>query len=384
MTEVANLGFDPDRLARVDRRIAADIEAGITDGCSLIIGRRGQIVHRSVHGYADRETGRIMTGDDVFATMSVGKQFTHTAALMKIDSGDLHLHMRVGDIIPEFRERGLSTMSLFHLLTHTSGVESEWPSVPIETLLDIGKMVAHVAKRRPDVRPGEQVTYATMVGASVIAEMVRRVDGSKRSFTQIVTEDLFQPLGMKDTSLGPREDLLKRLVPVRAKFVGGMASAEDLLGLNVILATEGELPAGGYMTTIDDLYRFTTMLRNRGALDGVRILSPKLVDYCMQNFTGDKPNSLWDYTRDTKGWEPWPASMGIGFWMRGTGIQPGPMSNLSSPNSFCGWGAGSTCFWVDPELDLSFAFLSAGIMEATDHVERIQRLSDLVIGAIID
>jgi CubicO group peptidase (beta-lactamase class C family) len=60
------------------------------------------------------------------------------------------------------------------------------------------------------------------------------------------------------------------------------------------------------------------------------------------------------------------------------------MSNFSSANAFCGWGAGSTCFWVDPELDLSFSFLSTGLMEETYHIERLQRLADLVITSLVD
>ncbi|NNE42300.1 MAG: serine hydrolase [Marinicaulis sp.] len=384
MSAAAELGFDEKRLARVGARMESDIKADITDGCALIVGRRGEVALRAVLGFAERETGRPLTDRDVFATMSIGKQFTSVLALTFIDRGLLHLHMRVGDLIPEFRERGLWTMSLFHLLTHTSGLESEWPSVDLETLLDISKLTAYVAGRRPEAKPGEQVTYSTMVAHSVIAEMIRRADGGRRSFTQIITEELFAPLGMNETCLGPKPDLLERLCPVKAKFKDGMARAEDIVGVNAILATKGELAAGGYMTTLDDLYRFTNMLRNKGELDGARVLSPRLVEYCTQNFTGEKHNSLWDYTRDTKGWEPWPASMGIGFWMRGVGIQPGPMSNLSSPNTFGGWGAGSTCFWVDPELDLTFTFLSVGIMEAADHVERVQRLSDLVIAAIVD
>ena len=60
------------------------------------------------------------------------------------------------------------------------------------------------------------------------------------------------------------------------------------------------------------------------------------------------------------------------------------MSNLSSPNVFCGWGAGSTCFWIDPDLELTFSFLSTGLMEESYHIERLQRLADLVITSLVD
>ena len=380
------LGFDTARLARAAARMDAEIEAGRYDGASLIVGRHGRIAHRSVHGYADRAAGRRLDEQSVFATMSLGKQLTNILVLNRVDSGDLHLNMHVHELIPGFQNNGLRTMTLFHLLTHTSGIESETPGVPFEVLTNITKLTEYLAGRRPECTPGQRVNYSTMAASSVMAEMVRRVDRQGRSFTRIITDDLFHPLGMNSTSLGPRADLLERLCPVKPVFTGsGIIAPELLQGVSAMLHTEGaELPAGGYITTIDDVHRLSTMLRNGGELDGVRILSPRLIDLCARNWTGDQVAPLFDYTRDTVGWEPWPASFGIGFWMRGEGIQPGPMSNLSGPRTYGGWGAGSTCFWIDPELDITFSFLSVGIMEATDHISRVQRLSDLVIGALVE
>ena len=316
----------------------------------------------------------------------MGKQFSNVLVLNRIERGDLHLHMQVGDIIPEFAGRGLRQMSLFHLLTHTSGIMGAIPSVPAEILISTEKLTAWLAGKRPDSMPGERVNYSIIAAHSVMAEMVRRVDGGKRSYTQIMREDLFEPLGMRNTCLGGREDLLARACPVVARYdTPGMFAPEEVLGIGHVLGIPGaEIPAGGYLTTIDDLHRFATMLGNGGEIDGVRMLSPRTIDYCTQNFTGEKPNILFDYAKDTRGWEPWPASIGIGFFMRGVGIQPGPMSNLSSPRTFCGWGAGSTCFWIDPELDLTFSFLSTGLMEETYHIERVQRLADLVVTSLVE
>lgn len=386
MTNVEKLGFDPKRLARVGARIEADIAAGRYDGAALCVARKGQTVLREIRGYADRAAERRLDDNDVFVSFSVGKQFSNVLVLNRIERGDLHLHMQVGDVIPEFAGRGLRQMSLFHLLTHTSGIMGAIPSVPAEILISTEKLTAWLAGKRPDSMPGERVNYSIIAAHSVMAEMVRRVDGGKRSYTQIMREDLFEPLGMRNTCLGGREDLLARACPVVARYeTPGMFAPEEVLGVGHVLGIpRAEVPAGGYLTTIDDLHRFATMLRNGGEIDGVRMLSPRTLDYCTQNFTGEKPNILFDYAKDTRGWEPWPASIGIGFFMRGVGIQPGPMSNLSSARSFCGWGAGSTCFWVDPELDLTFSFLSTGLMEETYHIERLQRLADLVVTSLVE
>ena len=247
-------------------------------------------------------------------------------------------------------------------------------------------MTAWLATQRPETLPGEVVNYSIIAAHSVMAEMVMRAEGATRSFTDIMREDLFEPLGMQNTCMGPRDDLVDRLVPVTACYSEpGMFHPDEVLGVGAVVLMDGcEIPAGGYLTCLDDLHRFALMLRNGGELDGVRILSPRTLDYCTRNFTGEKRNLLFDYARETRGWEAWPASIGLGFFMRGEGIQPGPMSNFSSTRTFCGWGAGSTCFWIDPELDLTFSFLSSGLMEETWHVERLQRLADLVVTALVE
>tara|TARA_R110002096_G_scaffold31874_6_gene93065 strand:- start:3838 stop:5004 length:1167 start_codon:yes stop_codon:yes gene_type:complete len=385
-SKLHTLGLDPERLARLGARIDADIEAGKYDGAAVHVRRRGKTVYDGVHGYADRDQGRALTPKDVFVSFSLGKQYSNVIVLNRIERGELHLSMQVGDLIPEFRDRGMREMTLFQLLTHTSGIMSAIPAVPVETLINTRALTEYIGSQRPEAVPGERVNYSIIAAHSVMAEMVKRAEGGSRSYAEILAADLFEPLGMKETSLGPRDDLKSRVCPVVARYEQpGMFAPHEVEGVGSVVLVDGcEIPAGGYLTTIHDVDRFTHMLANGGELDGVRILSPKTLAYCAQNFTGDKRNVLFDYAEDTRGWKPWRANIGIGFFVRGEGIQPGPMSNLSSPNTFCGWGAGSTCFWVDPGLELSFSFLSTGLMEETYHMERLQRLADIVVSAIID
>lgn len=381
-----DLGFDTARLARVATRIEQDIAAGRYHGAQLKLSRRGRVVLDVVCGDADRAAGRRMRGDESFVSFSIGKQFTNVVVLNRVERGDLHLAMRVGEIIPAFNTRGLREITVFQLLTHTSGLMSAIPAVPLDVVTNIEKLSAWIATQRPESLPGERVNYSIIVAHAVLAELVRRVDARGRSFTRIVSEDLFEALGMRETSMGPRADLLDKLCPVVACYTEpGMFYPEEVAGVGQVVLMEGaEVPAGGYLTTSADLHRFATMLANGGELDGVRILSPRTLEYCARNHTGDRRNVLFDYARDTRGWAPWPANIGIGFFVRGEGIQPGPMSNFSSARTFCGWGAGSTCFWIDPVQDLCFSFLSTGLMEETYHCERLQRLADLVVTSLVE
>jgi CubicO group peptidase (beta-lactamase class C family) len=137
-------------------------------------------------------------------------------------------------------------------------------------------------------------------------------------------------------------------------------------------------------STAWDIYRFSEMLRRGGELDGVRLLSPSIIKLATTNHTGTRPNDLFDYAREMYGWPEFPAYLGLSFFLRGAGVFPTPLGTTTSPGTFAGLGAGSTVFWVDPERDLTFVCFTAGLLEEAASMLRFQRLSDLVVAAVID
>jgi CubicO group peptidase (beta-lactamase class C family) len=382
---VTAAGFDPERLARLSSVIQGDIDAERYDGCELMIGRGGAVVYHEALGWADRAAGRRVEPRQPFVTMSTGKQFVAVLVLNRMERGDFSLNTPVADIIPEFGARGKQRITIAQMLTHTAGMPAMLPPIPPELAGNLEAVVAATCAALPECLPGTCVKYSALVAHAVLAEVVRRVEGSRRSFRQLVDEDLFVPLGMKSSSLGVRADLASRLAPVVARDRRrGLFEPEMLEMFGALMNAESEVPAGGYVSTVPDLFRFAEMLRHGGELDGVRLLSPATVELVQVNQTGDRPNSLWDYTYDFRGWEPFPANLGLGFFLRGEGIHPAPFGLLASPQTFGGLGAGSACFWIDPARDISYAFLSTGLMEDSYSLERHQRLADLVFAALVD
>ena len=84
-----------------------------------------------------------------------------------------------------------------------------------------------------------------------------------------------------------------------------------------------------------------------------------------------------------RGWRTFPAYMGMGFALRGPGVHHHLYGTLCSPETFGNYGAGSSLFWIDPVRQITFAFLSAGVMNGAENIERFQRLSDIVTAAAI-
>jgi CubicO group peptidase (beta-lactamase class C family) len=377
--------FDEKRLARVGATIRRDIEEGKYYGASLRVAGEDGVILDLLEGHADREASRRLSHDSVFCTLSVAKQFTNVLALSLVEQGLLRLHAPIAEMLPQFSVPTHQKINLWHLLTHTSGICSAFPRVPPEVVCSIEQLTNFAASQPLESVPGERVNYSICVVHSVIAALCLRADGRGRSYSQMLQDEIFAPLEMRDTSLSLRGDLEGRYCPVKATWSGGGAvPPETVEGMNRLMRIPGaEIPGGGAVSTIDDVFRFVEMLRNGGELDGVRILSPAMVEYASRNQTGDLRMALTDSILSARNWLPTPAYIGLGFFVRGEGITPGPFGVLNSPHSFAGMGAGATAFWIDRQRNLSFTFLSTGLMEASRNQERLGILSDLVLAAIV-
>jgi CubicO group peptidase (beta-lactamase class C family) len=379
------MGFDAKRLSRVGEAITKDIGDERYDGAVLRVGRAGKPVLDEAFGYADRATKRALKRDDVFVSFSIAKQFTHSLALQRVESGDLSLTTRVAEVIPEFGCRGKENITLFHLLTHTAGLPLKLPAMDPMQLGNLDAIVAATSRCMVEFVPGERVYYSGLVGVAIIAEMLRRCEGKKRPLRDILAQDLFQPLGMKESALGLREDLATRLCPVVARDRRpGVSEPEEYEGMAMMTTPTAEIPALGCISTAADVERFANMLRNGGELDGARLLSPAMIDLATRNHTGRLPNEMLSFTHGMRGWQPFPAWLGLGFFLRGEGVHPHPFGLLASPRTFGGLGAGCNLFWIDPERDLTLVYLSTGlIVDESRHIERLQRVSDLVLSALV-
>jgi len=377
-------GFDPERLQRVTNSIEADIAAERYDGCEIVVARGGIVALHLHAGFADRAAERRVEPAQPFITMSLGKQLTTTAVFQRIERGDFVLTTPVAEIIPEFGARGKGRVTIAHLLTHTGGMPMMLPPMPPELSTNLEAVVQATSAALLEFQPGSRVSYSVLVAHAVLAECVRRADGRRRTYRQLLADDLFGPLGMKETTLGCPDRVRARLAPVVARDRRqGLFDPAFLEGLGSVIGEDTEIPAGGYVSTAPDFHRFAEMLRRGGELDGVRILSPATVAAIQENRTGDQPNTLWAYTEGFRGWDQWPAYLGLGFFLRGEGFFPTPFGQLASPSTFGGFGAGSSVFWIDPITDVTYAFLSSGLMEDSYSIERHMRLSDLVHAAAL-
>ncbi len=379
-------GLDSERLQYLKSAMEADIRKGLYFGGVIAVGRHGELGLHEAIGYADAAGTRPVRKNSVFSLFSVTKAFTNVLFYRAVERGQLAFTTKVADVIPEFAGHGRESITFQHLLTHTSGMPSVYTPKTGMYIDRLDEMIAAIcANVFPTEAPGARVDYSPLVNHAMMGEAVRRLDPAKRSYRQMVEEDILKPLGMKDTAVGRRRDLRERhLVP---EFRGNSAIdhlGHSNLGPNGAFEEEdAEMPWVGIVSTSADMYRFAEMLRRGGELDGKRLVSRTLLERTRMNWTGDKPNEVYKRMAAQRGWDVMPAYIGLGFSTRGEQIGHTLFGTLTSPRTFGNYGAGTTLFWVDPELDMTFVGLCTGVMTSPDNIERWQRLSDIAVSAAL-
>ena len=136
--DAAEAGFDPERLARIDRFLDERYLApGFLAGAQLLVAREGKVVHVSTAGKA-RASGEPMGEDSIFRIASMTKPITSVAFMMLVEEGRVTLDQPVETVIPEWKGMGVHDgggagspflvkpperpMMMIDLLRHTSGL----------------------------------------------------------------------------------------------------------------------------------------------------------------------------------------------------------------------------------------------------------------------
>jgi CubicO group peptidase (beta-lactamase class C family) len=375
------------RLAHLRATVEQHVESGLYYGAAVRLARHGETVLDIAIGHADADGTRPLVTDSVFSVFSMTKTFVNVLVLRAVELGRFALTTKVAELVPAFSGPPRERATIFHLLTHTAGLPSVWEASPGAYADRHDENVAAVCERvHGIVEPGARCDYAPMANHVLLAEALRVTDPAGRAVPAILEEDLFAPLGMTDTAMGIRPHMRERhvvpdmrgTVPIDSRH-RGLPDVEDSL----YRAEYNEAAWVGAASTTGDMHKVAEMLRGEGAIDGTRILSPRTVQVARRNWTGTMENELYATVARRAGWEVPPAYIGLGFNVRGARLVHHQFGTLTSPDTMGNYGAGSCVYWVDPELDMTFVGLTAGLLSQAPNIQRFQQLSDVAVSAAV-
>src|SRR5438067_6732434 len=184
---------------------------------------------------------------------SVTKQFTAMDVLILVEEGQLCLAEHLPKFFPEFPAYG-KTISLDHLLTHTSGLPDYEDHIPDGTTIPLSdRDVLFILRQqsKTDFPPGAQFHYSNSAYA-LLALIVESVSG--KTFPAFVKEKIFNPLGMTN-SIAYVAGLSS--VPNRAYGYVNGTSGWELSDQSVTSAVLGD---GGIYSSVADLFKWDLAL----------------------------------------------------------------------------------------------------------------------------
>ncbi len=378
-----DVGLCPERIQRLMDVLRREVASGKLPGAVAMVARRGQIALFEAVGQQDPATGTPMQTDSIFRIYSMTKPVVSVAVMMLVERGQLLLSDPVSRWLPEFANQQVATAhglepvkqeaTVQDLLRHTAGltyeflgdstVQRQYAQVKIasreRTNAEFSQTLAGVPLQ---FQPGSMWGYSR--ATDVLGRLVEVVSG--QSLGAFLQAEIFEPLGMVDTGFTvPPEQQHRIAEPFAHDPDGGVPM--KVLEPRQVPAMEGG--GGGLMSTAMDYTRFLQCLRNRGELNGVRLLGPHTVDFMTADHLGNIPV---DGTLLPPG-----HGFGLGFAVRThLGLSPVPGSV-----GLYYWGgiAGST-FFVDPALDM-VAMLMIQAPNQRDYYRPLFR--DLVYAALV-
>ncbi len=377
VSDPSTLGFDVDRLKWIDEWMARNERIGRITGSSLLVARQGQVAHMAFSGMSSVERQKKYERDTITRIYSMTKPVTSVALMQLVERGLLHLDIPLSEFFPEFgtckalvdgataidQVIDAPSPTIHQLLTHTSGLSYAFNPGLCAQLYEqelisfnpgagpLQSMISRLAELPLSFQPGQRWEYS--VGIDVIGGVIEKVTG--KSLNNYFSEEVLEPLGMKDTSFAISEDKVSRFADCYTKAEDGSCKLIDdgqnsAFQESAVTTCSG---GGGLLSTLDDYYRFAEMLRSGGVLDGARLLSPRTIAFmCKNHLPGDiasmGPDSFAEMPMN-----------GMGFGIGGSVLLDAARARvIGSTGDFSWGGMASTFFWVDSVEQLTVVFFT--------------------------
>ena len=237
-------------------QLMKDMFASEAPGGVALIASEGKILYRKAFGMANLELDVEMSPDHVFRIGSITKQFTACAILKLAEEGKLDLQDDITEYIEDYPTHGY-TISIEHLLTHTSGIMSytsmpDWTAEVRRKDFTPPEMIDFFKNQPMDFAPGEEFRYNNSA-YFILGYIVELVSG--KSYESYIDSTFFKPLGMSNSYYGSTS----RIIHNRAD---GYARAGIGFKNDDFLSMTQPFGAGSLLSTIDDLYTWYKAVMN--------------------------------------------------------------------------------------------------------------------------
>ena len=371
-----SVGFDAAKLKLLDAAMDKAVDDGQVAGIEIMAVRHGKIADLHWHGLASIAANTPIARDTIFRLYSQTKPMTGVGMMILYEKGLWKLDDPVTKFIPEFAnlkvlagtgadgkpvlEDMKHPPTMRELMNHTAGfgyglrtgnpVDDAFRADKVLQSNGLKDMIDRIAKIPLLYQPGTKWSYSAAV--DIQGYIIEKLSGE--TFGQFMQQNVWGPLGMKDTGFIVPADNAARLSGV---YVKNQMTGDKLFELTTAMPMIQDFTkpppiesgGGGSVSTVDDYAAFCQMMLNKGELNGVRILKPETV-------------ALMETDQIEPGVTPFDAPGGhsstgdpIGFGLDfAITKDPAAIGSKQGAGSIWWGGAAGTWFWIDPKNDLFF------------------------------
>jgi len=355
-------GLSKEKKEKIDAFVKNAVNV-VFPGAVLLVVKSGEIVYHEAFGFSQIiPKEREMEKDFIFDLASLTKSLATSIITMKlVEEGYIYIKQKVSSIISEFKSNPLKNeIRIWHLLTHTSGFPA-WE--PFYEKFNGKDVVNAVIETQLCCKPGEKYIYSDL-GYILLMEIAERV--TKEKFSNLFTEYISKPLGLKFTMFNPPEELRSKVVATefckwRKRILVGEVHDENAYALG------GVSGHAGLFSNAVEIAKVAQMLLNKGVYEGEKVLSSASVE---------------QMTKD------WICEIGGGYglgWVINDTKESTSAGELMSSNAFGHTGFTGTSLWIDPVRELIVVFLTNRVHPSRENeliIEFRPRLHNLIVSLL--
>lgn len=354
----------------IEKVVARAIRKKAMPGCQILVAKSGKVIFNQSFGHFTYDKKRLVTNEDIYDLASITKVAATTLALMRLyEEGEIkdindRLSAYLGDETAKGERSRIKDIRLQYLMTHRSGLSAGFPILQYVRLKNrtSGDHWNYFSKEKKGGF-SVQITDHLFMNANLQTDVWEDIQRSRlkrkgrfqysdlnffilqkviekqtqQPLNEYVTRSFYQPLNLNTLTYKPLERFEKeRIVPTEfdkkwrdqllegtvhdeaAAFFGGVGGHAGLFGRTEDLAILGQL------------------FLNGGTYGNQRFFKKETLDFFISNEHGNH--------------------RGLGFDRKvrnGAGYYNGASKASYGHNGYTG-----TCFWIDPEADLVYIFLS--------------------------
>lgn len=364
-------------------------------GCSLVVSRRGETLYEKYIGYADLQTKKPIAPDTIFRIYSMSKVITCTAALIWYERGAYLLNDPLEAYLPEFKNpqvcrytgRGepyfspaAQPIQIKDLFCMTSGYTytedgSETEKRTEQVMEEMKKQGAPTTRQICRALsgiplafdPGTHFKYG--MSHDILGALIEALSG--KTLGQFMQDEIFTPLGMKDTFFRIPEDKRDRLCSLYDRQTDGSLIKNEKMDGDYQPGVLYESGGGGLLSTLGDYSIFAQTLAAGGERNGVRLLGRKTIEMMATNHLSPQQMKYFN----------WPFLAGYGYGLGVRVLMDKAAGGVNGSLGEFGWsGLAGTWALMDPAEGLSAVYMQ----QMFPHFEEIHqpRLRAVIYGAL--